>query len=274
MTFLSVNPEKCNKCKTCVSICPMFVLELKEGESVPTPVDYLKDQCLDCGQCAAVCPTAALAHRSLSPDNSIPLKSDLNVSPEQVEQLLRSRRSIRTYKKAPVEKDKIQKLLELSSCAPTSHNDRAVHWTVLYEAEEMKKITGIVFDWFKHMINEYPEMADSLLPINEMYKSGKDMIFRNAPHIVVASGPAPTTYTAPEIDCVTAIAYLEIVALGIGIGTCWSGAFNNAAKAWPPLQEALNLPEGHQVFGAVLLGHPKFKYSRIPLRDDTSISWK
>jgi len=40
------------------------------------------------------------------------------------------------------------------------------------------------------------------------------------------------------------------------------------------MQEALELPAGHKSFGAMMLGYPKLKYHRIPLRITPRISWR
>jgi len=41
----------------------------------------------------------------------------------------------------------------------------------------------------------------------------------------------------------------------------------------PSIQEILNLPEGNQIFGAMMIGYPEFEYHRIPLRR-TNITWR
>jgi hypothetical protein len=33
------------------------------------------------------------------------------------------------------------------------------------------------------------------------------------------------------------------------------------------------LPEGHQCFGAVMLGYPQYKYDRIPKRKAPQVTW-
>jgi hypothetical protein len=47
-----------------------------------------------------------------------------------------------------------------------------------------------------------------------------------------------------------------------------------AANFWPPMAEALELPEQHVSFGAMIVGYPKFKYQRLPLRKEPKISWR
>jgi len=79
--------------------------------------------------------------------------------------------------------------------------------------------------------------------------------------------------TAPTA-CTIALTYLELAAPSFDLGTCWAGYFNAGATFWPPMQEELRLPEGNVSFGSMMVGYPKFKYQRLPLRNDAKIMWR
>lgn len=51
-----VDPEKCDGCEECVDICPMEVLELQDGKSVPVN----PEDCEGCESCIEVCETGAI----------------------------------------------------------------------------------------------------------------------------------------------------------------------------------------------------------------------
>ena len=59
-----------------------------------------------------------------------------------------------------------------------------------------------------------------------------------------------------------------------GLGACWAGYVDLGARYWPPMQNELGLPAGNVSYGAMIVGHPKYKYHRIPLRREARISWK
>jgi hypothetical protein len=40
------------------------------------------------------------------------------------------------------------------------------------------------------------------------------------------------------------------------------------------MQKALALPEDHISFGAMMIGYPKYKYHRLPLRKEPQIIWR
>ncbi len=68
-------------------------------------------------------------------------------------------------------------------------------------------------------------------------------------------------------DGALALSYLELFAPAMGLGSCWAGYFYSAVNAYPPLFEALGLPSDHLAHGAVMVGYPKLKYRRLPLRN-------
>jgi nitroreductase len=67
---------------------------------------------------------------------------------------------------------------------------------------------------------------------------------------------------------------LDLAAPSFALGTCWAGFLMMAASHWPPLQNALSLPEGYACFGAMMIGYPKYKYQRLPLRKEPDIMWQ
>lgn len=79
----------------------------------------------------------------------------------------------------------------------------------------------------------------------------------------------------PLEDCVFALAHLDLAAHSFGLGTCWAGILMSGATAYQPLAKALALLPGHRLYGAVMLGYPKFRYHRIPPpRDQARITWR
>jgi nitroreductase/NAD-dependent dihydropyrimidine dehydrogenase PreA subunit len=271
--FVTIDPERCNQDGICAAECPVKILGFPKKGETPSLVQGGEALCIRCGHCVAVCPTAAIRLNFLAPEDCTPVDRNLLPDEKATEHLLATRRSIRNYKKESVDKDRIEKLLATASLAPTGHNSRCVQWLVIHDTQEVRRLTAMVADWMRYMIKEQPAMAKAfhLEETVAGFDLGLDVICRDAPHIVVACAhkAAPTG----AIDCATALAYLELAAPPMGLGTCWAGFFNIAATFWPPLKEALGLPKGVNNHGAVLLGVPRFKYHRIPPRQAASIRW-
>ncbi|UCE53742.1 MAG: nitroreductase family protein [Desulfobacterales bacterium] len=274
MDLLSVDQEKCKRDGICAAVCPASIIELKTKEAFPTMIDGGDEFCIRCGHCVAVCPHDAMSHEVMNTAECPPVRAELNLQPDQVEQFLRSRRSIRTYKKQQVDRDVLTKLIELASFAPSGHNTQPVNWLVIYDSDEVNRLAAIVVDWMRSLIKEGSPLAASLHMdrVVAAWEAGNERICRGAPHVLVAHAHKDER-TAPAALTI-ALTYLELAAAAFGLGACWAGYFNAAANFWPPMAEALDLPEGHVSFGAMMVGHPKFKYQRLPLRNEPRVTWR
>lgn len=270
---VSVNHEKCVRDFKCIDECPVKIFGFSKEEKKVTIIENPEKICIKCGHCAAVCPEDAIALKDFTDSDFIEKNKNEILSKDNIEYILRARRSIRTYKNEAVPKEKIEELLNLGFAAPTGHNSRCVDFKVVHDKEKINSFKQMVIDWMKYMIKEQPDTA-ALLDLQHIvdgFEAGYDGIFRGAPHLVIAhaSKYAPTA----AIDCATAISYLELGAQGLGLGTCWAGFFNIAASFWPPLKSELNLPKGHKNYGTIMLGIPKHEYRKIIKRKPGNISW-
>lgn len=273
MDLFEVNRQTCNKDGICAAVCPAAIIEMKKGE-VPHPVPGAGDFCIRCGHCVAVCPTDSLSHRDMPMEKCSPVQKDLELSIAQCEQFLRARRSIRTYKDRPVPRETLEKLIDLARYAPSGHNSQSVQWLVLGTRDKLKNLAGMTVDWMRWMLDNMSEIALSMHMDRTIkrWEAGKDVILRDAPVVIVAHA-AKNDRTAPVASTI-ALTYLELAATSMGLGCCWAGYFNAAATTFPPMAEALALPEGHQCMGAMMVGYPRFGYHRLPLRKTPEIIWR
>lgn len=273
MTFVSIDSDKCTRDGKCVLECPSRLLQMETPQSCPTPTHEFSTYCLKCGHCVAVCPTGALSLDWLKPEDCVPMRPELQVTPGQAEQLLTGRRSIRTFKKTPVDKAVIDKILQVAAAAPSAKNMQPWHWIVVQKPEDVRRYAGMVIDWMRAVMRAAPEKAaergfDRVLAA---WDRGQERICREAPHLIIAHGDKSWNFGAE--DCSLAISLVDLYATSLGLGCCWAGYFYSAINAHPPLFEALGLPDTHKAFGAIMLGHPRFQYARIPLRNPPKVSW-
>jgi nitroreductase len=92
-------------------------------------------------------------------------------------------------------------------------------------------------------------------------RNGKDVIFRGAPHLVIASADA--NCTAPLVDSVIALTGFELMAQSMGLGTLW-----NALAKWsfeqlmPEIPDRLGVPKEHRIGYVMSFGQPTVVYQR------------
>ena len=274
MSFITIDQEKCDLDGICVKECPMNIIEMTGEKSPPTPTKEAEEKCILCGHCVAVCPYGALTHSRLPIEDFPPINKELTFSVEQAEQFLRSRRSVRIYKEKAVEPDRIERLIEIARHAPTGSNSQLVDWLVIDTRPEVVKVTGMVMDMMRQMIerNHPLAMKYGLAGFVSAWEQGADPITRGAPVLVLAH--APKEYGQAQVDCTAALTFLDLAAPALGLGTCWAGFVLVALSQYQPLVDALGLPEGHGVFGAMMVGYPRFRYHKLVPRNKPEITWK
>jgi len=274
MNLITIDQAKCNRDGICVAECPARIIRMESKKSYPTPTLDFEDTCLKCGHCVTVCPTGALSLDWLNPDDCKPINQELFLTPEQAEQFLCGRRSIRAFKEKKVDRSILQKLLEIACSAPSAKNQQPWHWTVIEEPAEVRRLAGMVIDWMREVIQDNVEVAETmgLIRVVGAWDEGYERICRGAPHIIIAHADKNWGFGAE--DCALAISLLDLFATSMGLGACWAGYFYKAVNNHPPLFNALGLPTDHLAFGAIMVGYPKFKYQRIPVRKRPRVTWK
>lgn len=274
MDLIEIDKKKCNQDGICISVCPSNLLVM-DDDSFPTPIESANQMCIRCGHCVAICPTGALKHRNLDHHRFETIEEPFRLSSEECDLFFKTRRSIRAYKDKPVSKDKLARLIDIARYAPTARNSQGVKWLVVRDRDEIKKYAGMVIDFFKAVMNgDIPAIAANphLSILIDDWKRGDDHILRNTPSLVITHGHGENRLA--QNDCIIAMANLELAATGLGLGCCWAGFFMTAAGSFPPLMEALSLPDGHKCFGAIMVGYPKFRYRRIPIKREPKITWR
>lgn len=273
MPLFTVDDNLCVRDGFCARVCPTSIIEMAAGDAGPVAVEGAETRCINCGHCVAVCPHAALSLERMPLEACLPLDADKVLGAGQAEQFLRSRRSIRCYRNKPVEREVLTRIIDMARYAPTGSNSQQVSWLVVDGREKLESLTGLAVGWMRHLVDEKDPMAEryGMRGIVQAWEGGIDIICRDAPALAVAHGPA--VYPVMTIDCTIALTYLDLAASALGLGACWAGFFMIAAAHWPPLHEALDLPEGHKPFGAMMVGYPRHDYQRLPARKEASITW-
>lgn len=144
-------------------------------------------------------------------------------------ELIQKRYSVRAYKSTPVEKEKLQKVLEAALLAPTAANKQAFELIVIPtqgREAELKRIYGR--EWF----TQAPLVICACAKTSEAWirKDGKNYA---------------------EVDTTIAMDHLILAAADLGLGTCWIAAFDPAAA-----REILGLPSQMEPIAFTPLGYP------------------
>lgn len=274
MKLIEVDEKKCRRDGLCAGDCPAGIIRLKDKSSYPECVQGEEGACVACGHCVSVCPHGALSHAYVPLSECPPLRKDLALGRDEVVQLLRGRRSIRQYKDAPVEKEKIRELIEIARYAPTGGNTQPVEWWVFTDREELERFSGMTVEWMRKMLQSVPlaQLPPYFPAAVAGWEAGKDTILRNAPVMLLALAPAESPNGL--VDLSIALTYLQVAAPPLGLGTCWAGMIRRALMQSAPLREAVGIPEKQPAFYPMMLGYHGVRYHRVPERRPPVIVWK
>lgn len=273
MALIRVDLEKCDRDGLCARVCPVGILAVDPREG-PTVRRGAAQFCIGCGHCVAVCPHGALDNVRAPLAAQSPLPRFPVLDPETALLFLRSRRSIRCYRRESVPQELLEKLLQAARYAPSGHNSQGLTFTVVLTRDLMDAVRDGVVAWMRELIAVGSPLAAQwhMEGIVRAHDKGEDRILRNAPHLVVAS--APHTHRAARVTTFLALEYMELYATALELGTCWAGYVNAFAMERPDLARLLELPDDHTVMGCLMVGSPDVRYVRLPERNPLAVRWR
>ena len=268
MSLFTVDKNKCQRCGACAAVCPSRLIAAHPADG---PYKSSPRSCIACGHCVAVCPTAALDNRKAPLAGQMSLDGWQPPGTEEMTKILRYRRSIRTYREDAVSADKLRALLEVARHAPSGVNSQSLSFTVISGRDKLNKIGNATVAWLEEeeASGAYPPGAFAGV-IENCRQKGEDIILRGAPNLIVAF--APEWHPYPNENCAFVWAYAELFAPSLGLGTCIAGYVQMCASAkYKPLLELLAPPSGLVTAGALMAGYPRYRYRRLPARQELRI---
>jgi nitroreductase/NAD-dependent dihydropyrimidine dehydrogenase PreA subunit len=254
--------ESCTQCGDCIGDCPARIIVM--GEDGYPAIDVDKEQtCLRCKHCMAICPTGVISILGLNAEDSVLLEGGYP-EPYKLETLIKGRRSVRRYISENLEPELLQRLLDVAWHAPTGVNSRQVRFTVLDDKAKVARLRDEVMDGLVRLYNEgtLPNGSEYFARFIRIWEKHKvDLIFRDAPHMLIAS--APKSVACPKEDCMIALSYFELFAQSNGVGTLWNGLAKWAIdELLPETRHHLGIPDDHLFGYAMLFGRPAVHYAR------------
>ncbi|WP_320169733.1 nitroreductase family protein [Maridesulfovibrio sp.] len=269
MSGFAVDEELCIQCGLCTQDCVFGLIEMN---GFPAIAD--ESRCIGCQHCLAVCPTGAISIMGKSAEDCDSLKGTLP-DEDQMSLLIRGRRSVRMYRPEPIAPERIGKLVETAWNAPTGVNSQSVLVTLMDDPAQVRAFSDHVYGLLDVAIRNgtMPDISVSsyLEWALKAKENGVDVIFREAPHLIIASAPkdAPT----PTADTIIFLSYFELMANSMKIGTLWNGFLHSILRLiFPELKTKLGIPEDHEIGYAMIFGKPALKYARTVDRGPARIN--
>ena len=249
----------------CVIDCPSQAIDLDRGT--------INASCIHCGHCVAICPES-----TIFPDSG-PIKklTSVDVTPVDFQHLSAGIRTCRSFQKKEVDEAALQSLIENMKHYPSASNARPIEITALQSEERIQRLNDRTADTLIRSIQLIT--SPLLMPVLKVLapkwnvsrlnnykkqflarqKPGSSLICHHAPLVLLFHGPV-VKYGMAAADAYIWSTYASIHANTLGLGTCFNGFISNAMERSKSMRKEFGIPDGHQVYAALLLGHPKVKY--------------
>jgi nitroreductase/ferredoxin-like protein FixX len=267
-----VDLERCIGCGQCAAVCPAMIIAMEQN--IPAVSPELEQFCIECLHCSAICSEDAVEIVGYGRGKGIAEPWKRMAQPEAVETLIKARRTVRNYSDKNIDPALIEKLITVAAHAPSGHNDRQLLFTVVDDKGVMFDLREEVMAGLETMIaaRQLPQGMEMFSDIVTAWKeSGRDIIFRHAPHLLIVS--ASEESAAPKEDAMIALATFELYARSHGIGTIWNGlATLTICELLPSLQPRLGIPEEHEIGYVMGFGLPSVRFERTIERKKPQIN--
>ena len=165
----------------------------------------------------------------------------------------------------------MQKLKESLAWSPTGCNDHSLMFHIVEDKADMGFFSQEMSRMLKFLIRTgimrliYPNYKRYLQEI----MNGKDVVFRNAPHMIVAA--VPKSAPCKEADPWIALSYFDLLLQSFGIGSCWCGFAMYAFRFNRKMRKRLGFPENYKIGAVLLFGYPAVTYPRTTAPDNFHI---
>ncbi|MFA5399097.1 MAG: nitroreductase family protein [Dehalococcoidia bacterium] len=284
----TVDLTTCKKCHLCAEICPAGIIRADDEAR------FLADRihlCIHCGQCMAACPTSSIFIEGLSYERDF---FELPQRKESWQQtfldLISSRRSIRKFQDRPVPRELLEKIVQAVTFAPPGFTPLTVELTGVNDRDLIRRAVPVMAEMYDMLLkmqanaesravlekmvgkDTYQVLVDHVLPLMQVrmaaLKAGtEDTIARGAPCMILFHAPVQNE------DIFIELAYALLAAHSLGLGACAVGLIPPPINRNPELKKMFQVPEGNTVLASMVLGYPRYKYSRGIRRSPAGLTW-
>ena len=167
-------------------------------------------------------------------------------------ELIKTRRSTRSFKDKMVENELLNQILEAGRYAPSGGNNQSSHLIVIENKQFLEEIAVLAREEFKQMeVTEqmYKSLKSSIL----QSKKGEYVFHYNAPILIVVCNQKG--YGNALVDSACVLENMMIMANALNLGSCWINQLTWLSEH-EVIRNKLPLNDDEMVCGALALGYP------------------
>ncbi len=243
--------------------------------------------CIECGHCVDACPGGAVLHTLFGADTIHTVEKELLPRPEAVMELLRSRRSNRAFRKEPVPRELIDRIIEAAHLAPTASNTQNIEFVAVTDPEHLRSISRYVMDSFSGMLRimKMPVIRTVIrkaMPglwryvprferMKAAYEAGYDPVLRGASAVIFICAPEKSRFGCQDAN----LAYQNgsLMAESLGVSQFYTGFVCTAVSRDRRGKLLRRLGIEGRIMAGMALGMPEFRYLRCVDRKPVKVKY-
>jgi nitroreductase len=167
---------------------------------------------------------------------------------------VRRRHMVRSFDRAPVAPDVVDRLLDLARRVPSAGNSQALAFVVL-EGADTARLWDVTLPPERRATFRWRGLLDAPVVVVPLVEpEAYPRRYAEADKAATGLGAGTAAWPVPYwwVDGGMAVQNLLLAAVDAGLGALFYGLFDNEAAALA----ALGVPPGWRALGAVALGHP------------------
>lgn len=169
-------------------------------------------------------------------------------------ELIRTRRSTRSFQRREVEKELLEMIIEAGRYAPSGGNSQTTHFFVMTDRTVMGELAELVKKEFSRM-EVTPGMYRSMAHAIRASKGETYVFHYDAPVLIVTANQKD--YGNHMADCACALENMMLMANALNLGSCWINQLKwlNENEEVRAFFRRYGMSETERIYGAVSIGY-------------------
>ena len=179
-------------------------------------------------------------------------------------EIIKTRRSTRTFKNVKIESEKLNTIIEAGRYAPSGSNSQSTHFIVIQSEKVLTELAALVMQEFAKM-ETYEGMYRSLVSSIKLSKMGKYCFYHHAPVLILLANKKD--YGNNIADCACAIENMMLMTNALDLASCYVNQLKwlNQNEVIVNYLQTLGLKPDEVVCGGLSIGYANTE-SGLPLR--------
>jgi nitroreductase/NAD-dependent dihydropyrimidine dehydrogenase PreA subunit len=324
----SVDDEQCTGCGRCADACPMQILAVVDG-TVRSNDRYPVFKCITCQNCVASCSKGAIniegdyrVHRGFWKNvhlfdgtKTLPVPpanargesyEHFRAQVTETERVILTRRSIRLYRKKPVETDKLNRIIEAGRFAPSAGNNQPWKFVVIRNGRVIDEVNDLCKKALRkgsyllmphaYLDKRTPGPTDArytwwqklVIPLLSIFRTGDVEprarggintatsdpgyhIFFEAPVLILLLADRRGIGSV-QLDTGICGQNMVLAAHAMGLGTCWVSLVRGL-NFHPDYLKKLGVEEPFEVITSIAVGYPAGRIDGVVAREPARVQW-